>query len=197
MSVSLNSAFEDQLSFKYSFPTGTNLDKIQFKPIVMSREHKMMKIYAVYCFIKQNYQNSEYKINALMKTAQILVETDRFRSPLFNIANNIGGQKAFHNEAYFLKKDDSRDCIKGEFPYSRFIAYDGPRSSIEYGCGILLQQPRYRKALSYWNNPQRQIVEIHKAGYAMDPKYSRKIIGVFNEVLEAIVFFNQAKKPQA
>ncbi|HOI91179.1 MAG TPA: glucosaminidase domain-containing protein [Candidatus Rifleibacterium sp.] len=42
----------------------------------------------------------------------------------------------------------------------------------------LLQNSRYGYALQYKNNPDRYAQEIHKAGYATDPNYASKLIGI-------------------
>jgi len=42
----------------------------------------------------------------------------------------------------------------------------------------LLQNSRYSYALQYKNNPDRYAQEIHKAGYATDPNYASKLIGI-------------------
>lgn len=88
-------------------------------------------------------------------------------------------------------------------------SWDGPRSSvstIEFESGIASQQQasfrvydsfadsfndfvdyiqhstRYEQARNVSNNPNRFIQELHLAGYATDPNYSQKVIGIMARI---------------
>ena len=43
-----------------------------------------------------------------------------------------------------------------------------------------LSQPRYKKALTVADNAEQFVNELHRAGYATDPKYSKKINSILN-----------------
>jgi flagellum-specific peptidoglycan hydrolase FlgJ len=58
-----------------------------------------------------------------------------------------------------------------------FRKYHSWAQSIE-DHGRLLQNARYSPAMKYKNNPDQFAREIHKAGYATDPNYSSKLIGI-------------------
>ena len=61
--------------------------------------------------------------------------------------------------------------------YANFRKYHSWAESIE-DHGRLLQNSRYSPAMKYKNNPDQFAREIHKAGYATDPNYSSKLIGI-------------------
>lgn len=61
--------------------------------------------------------------------------------------------------------------------YANFRKYHTWAQSIE-DHGKLLQNARYSPAMKYKNNPDQFAREIHKAGYATDPNYSSKLIGI-------------------
>jgi flagellum-specific peptidoglycan hydrolase FlgJ len=189
VSTNFYDAFKHQMTLQFEHKVGSNLDLVHAKPIVLTKLQKQQCIYVVYRDIKNNYENDQYGVNALAKTAQTIYETNRYQSVLFTRANNIGGQKAFHNEPFYLKIDDKKDCCKGEYPYSRFIAFNSPKHSLEWGCEKILQAPRYAKARHHYTNPQQWIYEVHKAGYATKKTYAADIVRLFDEVRAAIKVF--------
>lgn len=56
-----------------------------------------------------------------------------------------------------------------------FRKYPSPKQSFDDHGKFLLQNPRYRKAFEFKNNPVRFCQEIAAAGYATNPAYSQKI----------------------
>lgn len=60
---------------------------------------------------------------------------------------------------------------------ANFRKYHTWAQSIE-DHGKLLQNSRYSPAMKYKNNPDQFAREIHKAGYATDPNYASKLIGI-------------------
>jgi len=50
-------------------------------------------------------------------------------------------------------------------------------SFIAYGK-LILENPRYKKAVAVRDDPREYIKEIWKAGYATDPNYPQKVIGI-------------------
>ncbi len=63
---------------------------------------------------------------------------------------------------------------------SRFRAYATPQQSLADYADFILSQPRYQQALKQGGDDQAYIREIQKAGYATDPDYADKIIGILN-----------------
>ena len=130
---------------------------------------------AVYKYIKKNYENDSYAINALAKTAQILYETGRFSSVLFNYASNVAGQKCFGGSSYVLSLDDKMNCVAGEYPYSRFVKFNTPFESIDYGCKKILQKRNYDRKNNVYQNPFSWIEAVYRGGYAVDSRYVRAV----------------------
>ncbi|MCW8328166.1 flagellar assembly peptidoglycan hydrolase FlgJ [Photobacterium sp. SDRW27] len=63
-----------------------------------------------------------------------------------------------------------------------FRSYDNYQDSFNDYVRFLNENPRYSKALEQPADPVRFIRNLHKAGYATDPQYSDKIIGVMDTV---------------
>ncbi|MBF0265017.1 MAG: flagellar assembly peptidoglycan hydrolase FlgJ [Gammaproteobacteria bacterium] len=63
---------------------------------------------------------------------------------------------------------------------SDFRAYDDVQQSFDDYVNFIKNNPRYKNALSVSENPEQYLHEIHKAGYATDPNYAKKIIQVMN-----------------
>lgn len=189
--LQIENCFRSQRNFAVSYPDGTNLTLLRksgkVKSPIVSRKEWEENIVGIFLFVKKNYENSTYNINALSKTGQVLIETNDFKSLLFNIGGNIGGQKAFNDEAYFLSLDDKLNCKPGEYPYSRFIKWTDPLESLRWGCESLLQKPRYSGKNSYGHSPKDWIRKVHSAGYAINPDYVPMVCGkveVIKKVLD-------------
>ncbi|PSU29909.1 flagellar assembly peptidoglycan hydrolase FlgJ [Photobacterium lutimaris] len=63
-----------------------------------------------------------------------------------------------------------------------FRSYDSFDASFNDYAQFLKQNPRYSVALENTQDPKAFINEIHKAGYATDPRYSEKVMRVFDQV---------------
>ncbi|KHT64138.1 hypothetical protein RJ45_08610 [Photobacterium gaetbulicola] len=63
-----------------------------------------------------------------------------------------------------------------------FRSYDSFDASFNDYAQFLQQNPRYSVALENTQDPKAFINEIHKAGYATDPRYSEKVMRVFEQV---------------
>ena len=63
-----------------------------------------------------------------------------------------------------------------------FRSYDSFDESFNDYAQFLKQNPRYSVALENTQDPKAFIDEIHKAGYATDPRYSEKVMRVFDQV---------------
>jgi len=65
---------------------------------------------------------------------------------------------------------------------SFFRAYDDLQKSFDDYVDFIQNNPRYQKALDAAENPERYLHEIHRAGYATDPKYADKIIRIMHRM---------------
>ncbi|MGR5142752.1 flagellar assembly peptidoglycan hydrolase FlgJ [Photobacterium sp. DNB23_23_1] len=63
-----------------------------------------------------------------------------------------------------------------------FRSYDSFDESFNDYAQFLKRNPRYSVALENTQDPKAFINEIHKAGYATDPRYSDKVMRVFDQV---------------
>ncbi|MCP4386806.1 MAG: flagellar assembly peptidoglycan hydrolase FlgJ [Gammaproteobacteria bacterium] len=61
---------------------------------------------------------------------------------------------------------------------SKFRAYASPADSLADYVDFIRSNPRYQQALSNSNNDQAYIRAIQDAGYATDPQYADKVIGI-------------------
>ncbi len=61
---------------------------------------------------------------------------------------------------------------------SRFRAYASPADSLADYVDFIQTNPRYQQALSSAGNDQAYIRAIQDAGYATDPRYADKVIGI-------------------
>lgn len=61
---------------------------------------------------------------------------------------------------------------------SRFRAYGSPADSLADYVDFIQTNPRYQQALSSAGNDQAYIHAIQDAGYATDPQYADKVIGI-------------------
>ena len=63
---------------------------------------------------------------------------------------------------------------------ARFRAYDSFESSFADYVNFIQQSPRYQQALSMAADSETYAQELARAGYATDPDYANKIIGIVN-----------------
>lgn len=69
---------------------------------------------------------------------------------------------------------------------SRFRAYASPADSLDDYVEFIQSSPRYRKALASAHDDAAYIREIQRAGYATDPNYADKVIGILRgDLLQA------------
>jgi len=66
---------------------------------------------------------------------------------------------------------------------SRFRAYDSPASSLSDYVDFIRSNPRYQQALASAGDDHAYIRAIQDAGYATDPDYADKIIGILDGAL--------------
>jgi flagellar protein FlgJ len=59
-----------------------------------------------------------------------------------------------------------------------FRAYESFKDSFSDYVDFLNKNPRYRKALASTDDAENYFAELQRAGYATDPKYAQKVVGV-------------------
>ena len=73
----------------------------------------------------------------------------------------------------------------GAQPASLFRVYEDPAAGIRGWVSFLQQNPRYTRAGVFTaRNPVEQFVALARAGYATDPAYVQKLVGVYNRYKE-------------
>jgi len=76
---------------------------------------------------------------------------------------------------------------------SRFRAYRSPAHSLSDYVDFIQSNPRYRPALSVNGDDHAYIRAIHDAGYATDPHYADKVIGILGgELLQRTLAGNNS-----
>lgn len=63
-----------------------------------------------------------------------------------------------------------------------FRRYASMSDSVSDFVDFLHENPRYRSALSSGNDPERFVHELQSAGYATDPAYAQKVLGVMAQI---------------
>ena len=58
--------------------------------------------------------------------------------------------------------------------------YESVKESLNDYVQFLKQSPRYQHAIEQADDPGRFAESLMKAGYATDPKYAEKIMGIFD-----------------
>jgi flagellum-specific peptidoglycan hydrolase FlgJ len=119
---------------------------------------------------------------ASIVSAQCILETNWLKSIPKDIdteetSNNLFGIKA-HTHPYV-------ECMTTEYikgvkvgvlaKFKKYRNYE--ESFVSYGK-LILENERYKKAVAVKDNPREYIKEIFKAGYATDPDYPQKVIGI-------------------
>lgn len=154
-------------------------------------------------FVKKFYsyaQSSErYGVPALISLAQAGLESGwKINPPGFNLfgikANKSWGGKRqllttreVHKSpnVKYPKILDIKKRRDGKYEYKVqdwFRKYDTPAGSFEDHARFLNNNPRYKNAFRYSNNPNQFAREIAAAGYATDPKYANKLIEIMGNL---------------
>lgn len=97
------------------------------------------------------------------------------------MANNIFGIKAdsgWDGKSTVNKTFEVENgIVKSE--RAKFRAYESLTEGVKDYVDFVQSNPRYQKAISANSGPE-YIQELHKAGYATDPKYSDKVMSIYN-----------------
>jgi flagellar protein FlgJ len=97
-------------------------------------------------------------------------------------SNNLFGIKAGPDWQGDLLHKTSLEYQDGvmQQQVSSFRAYATPAQSLADYVDTIQANPRYQQALQQVGNDQAYIREIQQAGYATDPRYADKVIGILN-----------------
>lgn len=122
-------------------------------------------------------------IPASIKLAQGLLESDFGRSELAVFAYNHFGIKCGGNWTgrSYHKEDDERD-ENGKLKDSCFRVFDSGEDSYRSHSEFLLRNARYEFLFEYESYDYKSWARgLKKAGYATDPSYPKKLIGVIEK----------------
>lgn len=129
----------------------------------------------------------EYGVPASVTVAQAILESGWGESKLAAGSLNYFGMKCHDRDpgpiAVDCVKLATKECDKnGCWPtHAYFRAYESMADSYRDHGSYLRDNPRYAAAFGYTNDADQFIREVHKAGYATDPKYSDKIIALMKD----------------
>lgn len=116
-------------------------------------------------------------VPASVTLAQAALETGWGRATIGD-AKNLFGIKGRGPAGSITVR--TREVVNGRSVYinAAFRKYNTWLESVEDHANLLKNGSRYRRAFQYSNNPDQFAREIHRAGYATDPNYSRTLISL-------------------
>ncbi|MFK8077121.1 MAG: flagellar assembly peptidoglycan hydrolase FlgJ [Granulosicoccus sp.] len=97
--------------------------------------------------------------------------------------NNYFGIKASSNDTRYAE-NLTKEFIDGDLKTIRakFKSYDSVADSVSGFADFIIDNPRYSKAIEHAGDPERFLTELHKAGYATDPRYAEKAISILHQI---------------
>lgn len=141
-------------------------------------------------------------MSALAILAQCALETGWGKytpgNMMFGIkATNWKGDKQLVTTTEYHKTNDVKypeiisitKLSNGKYKYrvkDWFRKYATPEESFTDHARLIMEKERYSEAMVVRSDPYRLIEEIHKAGYATDPKYTEKLHKIINMIKEHI-----------
>lgn len=98
-------------------------------------------------------------------------------------ANNLFGIKSHGHDGPSVRQRTT-EYLDGiaQTVDAEFRRYEHPGASVADFADFLLENPRYRDALSQADRPEEFLRGLQAAGYATDPRYADKAIRVMDEV---------------
>ena len=121
-------------------------------------------------------------VPASVAVAQAILESDWGRATIGN-ANNYFGIKATSGPGPAgIVWAETREFIGGAWTTVRapFRAYHSMAESFLDHGRLLAENSRYARAFDFKDDPRAFARMIHQAGYATDPDYARKLIGLMD-----------------
>jgi flagellar protein FlgJ len=126
----------------------------------------------------------DYRVPASVTMAQAILESGWGKSKLTANDKNYFGIKCFGSPgaiAINCHTYVTQECTKAGVCYTTtavFRVYRSASDSFRDHALFLAERSRYAAAFKYSTVPDKFAAEIHKAGYATDPKYTSKLIGL-------------------
>jgi flagellum-specific peptidoglycan hydrolase FlgJ len=126
----------------------------------------------------------EYRVPASVTLAQAILESGWGRSRLSTTDRNYFGKKCVRGDpgpiAVGCHAYATRECTPGAcVPVTAaFRVYRGATDSFRDHGWQLASLPRYANAFRYTQEPDRFAAEVHRGGYATDPEYTTKLLGI-------------------
>ncbi|HEY8476309.1 MAG TPA: glucosaminidase domain-containing protein [Chloroflexota bacterium] len=123
----------------------------------------------------------ETGVPAPVTIAQAILESSWGTSELARAAKNYFGIKATDAPGpagvYWV---NTREFVNGRFIVVRapFRAYETPEQSFSDHGRFLAERPYYREAMAVRDDPRAFANALQKAGYATDPSYASKLLGL-------------------
>jgi mannosyl-glycoprotein endo-beta-N-acetylglucosaminidase len=130
---------------------------------------------------------TETRVPASVTIAQAILESGWGRGDIPRTAHNYFGAKCHNGNkgtiAVGCRDFPTRECnATGCYAATgSFRVYSSVLDSIRDHARILSTSTRYATAFSYSNDADRFAAEIHKAGYATDPKYTELLTGIMKK----------------
>jgi len=120
-------------------------------------------------------------VPASVTIAQAILESGWGRSELTRQANNYFGIKGTGPAGSVTMR--TREVINGRETYvnAQFRKYNSAAESFADHAQFFIRNPRYATAMQHTNDAFRFAAEIHKAGYATDPNYTKLLHGIMRQ----------------
>ncbi|HIV58217.1 MAG TPA: sporangiospore maturation cell wall hydrolase GsmA [Candidatus Stackebrandtia faecavium] len=128
-----------------------------------------------------------YGVPASVTVAQAILESGWGGSELATEAKNYFGMKCHDKQpgpiAVDCMKVDTHECDDDDCWGTKayFRVYDSMSDSYKDHGQYLKENPRYAAAFAHSDDADRFIKEVHRGGYATDPKYTDKIVSLMKE----------------
>lgn len=118
--------------------------------------------------------------------AQAALETGWGRSVIkhsdgsssFNLFNIKAGKSWQGNQTQVSTLEYENGVARKE--QAGFRAYNSYQESFQDYVHFIKNNPRYQDALQHVGNGERYLQELQRAGYATDPSYARKVMGIYH-----------------
>lgn len=128
----------------------------------------------------------ETRVPASVTIAQAILESGWGRSALSTFDRNFFGMKCFTQGVYAngCRSHSTAECTPAGVCFTTdavFRTYASTADSFRDHGALLSQNPRYRNAFNYTDNPNQFAAEMHLAGYATDPLYTTKLTGIMTK----------------
>lgn len=96
----------------------------------------------------------------------------------FNLFNIKAG-KSWHGEQTRVSTLEYHNGV-AQKEKAGFRSYDSYQASFNDYVHFIKNNPRYQTALQHAGNGERYLHELQRAGYATDPSYAKKIMGIYH-----------------